>query len=912
MAVGQFALVVAVYNVAEYLPAFLESLRAQSYPLKDLEIVMVDDGSTDESAKIVEQWSRLHQPSLRLVRQENLGPGAARNAGLRLVSSTWVTFCDPDDVFHPRYFQEVADFLAGDSNGSAQLLATRLVQFSDGTATLRHTHPLGKKFRAGNALVDLDANPEYIQLHGPTAFLRTAILREHGLGFDARIRPKFEDSNLIGRYLAAADRPVLGIVSTARYLYRRNRQRGSSLVAGAWADPRAYEELPRYGYLGMLQAIQRRLDRVPAWAQYMVLYDLVWFYIDDKRMHSQTAGATPEQQESMHALLTEIIAMIDLEVIDTFSVVSQGWIFHNVLRTGYKTQDASPPLVQEWERDERRNTTRYSFLFHGSPPEEKIFIDGTPAVPAATKIRHHQVLGRTLIKERILVLSIDESSTLEIALDGVHTEVTRDRRVPLQPGRTPDQLPDFDLRPPALPSLISNPIRVRAERIASTLRRRRDNLVLRGILTGRGTVAEGRAAVRRRLARLDRRRQLRSRAAADQKLIARAAEEPAQSRYRDAWILMDRIGRADDNAEHLYRYLLRNRSDINAWFLLDPESPDWARLRAEGFRLVAYGSDEAVLLYLNAAYKISSHANGNVEFPVNKQRFGSGPARFVFLQHGVIKDDMSLWLNAKDIALMVTATAGEHDSIAGDGNNYKLTPHEVKPLGFARHDALLHAAGKSGLEGRRSILVAPTWRQYLSRELAAAGSDAARVEVFEHSEYGSAWLRLLRSPELREYCVRNGEQVIFLPHPELELMVPLLELPDHVVPTAYSGISVQKKLVEAHTLVTDHSSIAFDAAYAGARVVYMQPDGRGIFGGGHVYRKGYFDYVRDGLGPLAKDVEDAISMLSRVDAGELHAPYRERILRTFLHWDGRSCERITSAIEDLGRPAGTRPYERPA
>ena len=907
MAKGQFSLVVALYNVAEYVPAFLESLRTQSYPVRDLEIVVVDDGSTDGSAAIVERWAKDHHPGLKLVRQDNAGPGAARNAGLRLVENAWITFCDPDDVFHPAYFREVADFLAGDVHGKAQLLATRLVQFNDGTTEMRHTHPLGKKFRLGNALVSLDSNPEYIQLHGPTAFLRRAVLAENNLEFDSRIRPKFEDSNLIGRYLAAAGQPVLGIVADARYLYRRNRRHGASLVAGTWADPRAYDELPRYGYLGMLRAVQTRLGRVPHWAQYMVLYDLVWFYIDDKRMHSQTAGASQSQRASMHALLEEVMALIDVDVIDTFSVVSQGWVFHNILRSYYKGQALHPPVVQEIRRDGQHGTVRYAYLFQGSLPEEKIFLDGVPSVPAAAKTRDHQVLGKTLIRERVLILPA--ACTAEFTLNGVRAEVTTDRRVPLQAGRVPEKLAGFELHPPAVP-VPAEAVRGQAKLATYPLRKMRENRLVRRSLTGGGAFDEVLASARRYVNRLTRNLKSRRRAAADRRLIALAHREPAASRYRDAWILMDRIGRADDNAEHLYRYLLRNRPDVNAWFLLDPKSRDWERLRAEGFTLAAYGSDEAVLLYLNAVYKVSSHANANIEFPVSRSRFGSGKARFVYLQHGVIKDDMSLWLNSKDIALMATASMSEHESIAGDGNNYNLTPFEVKPTGLARHDSLYRAALHFAMEDRRTILVAPTWRQYLGKELSAASSDAARVAIFENSEYGRAWLELLRSPRLEAHCLRHGQRVLFLPHPELELMVPLLQLPKHVHSAAFSEISVQKELVQSHTLVTDHSSLAFDGAYAGSRILYLQPDSEEIFGGGHVYRKGYFDYTRDGLGPVAADVDEAVELLTHPDPDKLHAPYRERIRRTFLHWDSRSCERITAAIEDLGRPVTPDPSGR--
>lgn len=893
MAGHQFSLVVAMYNVAEYLPAFLESLRVQRYPLEDLDIVVVDDGSVDDSAELVERWRTRHHPGLRLIRQENAGPGAARNAGLELAQGEWVTFCDPDDVFHPGYFEEVAGFLAADRNASAQLLATRLVQFKDGTADLSHTHPLGRKFRLGNVLADLDANPELIQLHGPTAFLKRAVLREHALRFDPRVRPKFEDAHLIGRYLAAVEAPVLGIVATARYYYRRNRRNGSSLVAGAWADPRAYEELPRYGYLGLLEDVRTRLGRLPAWAQYMVLYDLVWFYIDDKRMHSQTAGATDEQRHSMHRWLERIFALIDHDVADTFSVVSQGWVFHNILKQHYQGRRDQPPVLQQWDTDEARGMTRYSYLFTGDLPEEKLFIDGRPAEPVAAKIRDHRVLGRTLIRERILILPVD--GQFELVLDGVPAAPTTDRGVPFQPGRRPDQRPGFDLLP--APGA-RGPLASLARRGGSL----HERLLVRAILTGSTPIQAGGTMVsstirRRRKALRDRRRET-----ADARLISAAGQEPAVSRYANAWVLMDRIDRADDNAEHLYRYLIQHRPDINAWFLLDAASPDWDRLAAEGFRLVPYGSDESVLLLLNADFKISSHANANIEFPISRKRFGEGKARFVFLQHGITKDDMSRWLNMKNMALMITASPREHESIVGDGTEYSVTANEVALTGFPRHDALARSASHAPVENRSDILIAPTWREYLRDELADAADDAERLQRFEQSPFGRAWLDLLRSPDLADHCARKDRRVVFLPHPELESIVPLLELPAHVTAVTYRQIRVQEQLVKAHTLITDYSSIAFDAAFGGARVLYLQPEEDDIFSGGHVYRKGYFDYRQDGLGPVTRTVQDAMGSLAADEpAGQLYARRRES---TFAFLDQQACARVTAAIEQRDRRQG--------
>ena len=889
MARGLFTLVVAVYNVAEYLPAFLESLRRQRYPLADLEVIMVDDGSTDTSGELIEDWNTRHRAGIRLLRQTNAGPGAARNAGLAQATGRWVTFADPDDILHPAYFREVEAFLAADRNASARLLATRLVQFQDGSARTSHRHPLGRKFRHGNLLVDLDLNPEYIQLHGPTAFLQRAVLAEHGLRFEEQLRPKFEDSHLIGRYLAALDRPVLGIVSEARYLYRRNRVTGSSLVAGAWADPRAYEDLPRLGYLGLLEAVRGRLGRIPAWAQYMVLYDLVWFYIDDKRMHGRTAAATAAQQESMHYWLGRIIAAIDDSVIDSFSVVSQGWIFHNMLRLHYKGRRDTPPAVQQWDTDPDRGTTRYSYLYAGEAPEEKIFQAGQPAEPAAAKVRHHRLLGRTLLRERIVILPAGPAP--EFVLDGVSATPTTDRAVPLQPGRLPEPRPDFELAPPA-PT---------AARVAQRLQ---DRLVLRALLTGAGPAATaGRTAARRI------RDGMRSPGRAlgkarDRALVRSASHASAAARYRGAWVFLDRINRADDNAEHLYRHVLRHRPHINAWFLLAEDSPDWPRLRQEGFRLVPYGSDEAVRLVLNADFVLSSHLNANIHDPIGRHRYGPGRARFVFLQHGIIKDDLSRWLNQKDIALMFTGTHGEHASITADGSEYALTDQEVKLTGLARHDSLLRLAHRHPPDTRRSLLIAPTWREYLREQLRSCTSEEQVRELFTADEFGRTWMQVLNSPRLAGYCRRNGLELNLLPHPELEPVVGLLDLPGHVQLRRYDEISVQEELVRTRLLLTDYSSIAFDAALGGSQVVYLQFDEDRIYTGGHIYRRGYFDYRRDGFGPVTRTADEAISaVVGQTAAAPAYARRRDA---TFAFRDTDACARATAWLEALRPGPATR------
>ena len=94
------SVVVPLYNKAAFVQRTLDSILTQSEP--DLEVLVVDDGSTDDGLALVAERG-LTEPRLRLVTQPNAGPGAARNHGLRLARGEYVTFLDADDAWRPGF-----------------------------------------------------------------------------------------------------------------------------------------------------------------------------------------------------------------------------------------------------------------------------------------------------------------------------------------------------------------------------------------------------------------------------------------------------------------------------------------------------------------------------------------------------------------------------------------------------------------------------------------------------------------------------------------------------------------------------------------------------------------------------------------------------------------------------------------
>ena len=106
-----YSVVVPLYNKADYIVRALESVAAQRY--RDYEAIVVDDGSTDESAAMVENFLATHPdlPPMRLVRQSNQGVSAARNRGIAEANGTYVTFLDSDDWWEPEFLEALAGLI---------------------------------------------------------------------------------------------------------------------------------------------------------------------------------------------------------------------------------------------------------------------------------------------------------------------------------------------------------------------------------------------------------------------------------------------------------------------------------------------------------------------------------------------------------------------------------------------------------------------------------------------------------------------------------------------------------------------------------------------------------------------------------------------------------------------------------
>jgi len=375
---------------------------------------------------------------------------------------------------------------------------------------------------------------------------------------------------------------------------------------------------------------------------------------------------------------------------------------------------------------------------------------------------------------------------------------------------------------------------------------------------------------------------------------------------------MDRVTDADDSGEVLFRYLRGHRPNINAFFVIQKNTPAWQRLRTQRSRrrVIAYGSLMWKVLLLNTKYLISSHADKPVIRPQAITNLATPHYRFIFLQHGVIKDDISRWLNNKPIRMFVTSTPDEHRAVAGDESPFTFTSREVKMTGLPRFDRL-HELNRSTPESARDlILVAPTWRDWLNDPIKPGETKRAVSAGFAESEYALNWMGLLRSVELADIAKRHGKRIGFLPHFNLHEILDDLDLPDYVERLSFDGGQAQMNFIRAAIFVTDYSSMAFNAAYLQRPVVYFQFDADEMALGGHTGRPGYFDFKRDGFGPVTTTVDEAIAAIRSIAD---HGPEPDAAARAeaaFPFRDGKCCVRVVKEIERLHKPIKPRAWLR--
>lgn len=226
------SVVVPVFDVAPYLPACVESILGQTYTR--LEVLLVDDGSTDGSGDLCDSFAR-HDSRVRVIHQENQGIAGARNAGVSNATGSHLTFVDADDWVAPAFVETLLDLLRAHDADAAVAHYVRVPHDSvPRTDPPGATEPVVRTLSPDEVLLSFlgPAYPTMTVVWGKL-FIRDLL---DGITFPAGVN--HEDEFVTYRVLHRANRTVV----TAEPLYGY-RQRPSSFMAQGYDHASRFDRL---------------------------------------------------------------------------------------------------------------------------------------------------------------------------------------------------------------------------------------------------------------------------------------------------------------------------------------------------------------------------------------------------------------------------------------------------------------------------------------------------------------------------------------------------------------------------------------------------------------------------------------------------------------------------------------------
>lgn len=336
------------------------------------------------------------------------------------------------------------------------------------------------------------------------------------------------------------------------------------------------------------------------------------------------------------------------------------------------------------------------------------------------------------------------------------------------------------------------------------------------------------------------------------------------------WLVSDRQNQAGDNGEAFFYYL--QDKPIHSVFAISSTTSDYERISRIG-KVIDYDSWKYKFLLCVADVHISSqvlHMENHEETPQ------------IFLQHGLTQNDISSFINpcSHKNFYMITSANREYQSLIQPP--YIMRENNVWLTGMPRYDSLKN-------KSERKITISFTWRKQL------AGVDN---NTFLKSDYYKNYKALLTNDKFKIALQKYKYKLYLKLHPEMERFMEVFEIPEYVTVwnSTYQDIFSQSDL-----LITDYSSIAFDFAQLKKATVYYQFDRAIFWNGEHNYTKGYFEYEKDGFGPVIDEVEaliDKVILYMQTDC-KLEIEYENRINEFFTYTDRNNSERIYNKIIDI-------------
>jgi len=926
----KLSVIVPVYNVENYLTQTLNSVIDQTIGFKEnIQLILVNDGSPDDSGSICIDFQTRYPQNIIYIDQKNTGVSGARNKGLEKADGQYIHIMDSDDILSKNFYKESIDFL--DSYESEIDIVSSKIQFFEASYK---RHYLNDKYKV-QRLIDLKAEPNNPLFHAPATVIRRSAIGN--LSFDDRLKVT-EDTKFLNQILHKKKK--YGVLSRTTYYYRKHTT-GTSAIAGKLSNRSYYLDTPRFALREMMDLWQTEDGKPEKYIQYLVMNDISWKLREEK---SQSV-LTKKEEDGYKDAIYSIIREIDDDVIINNKILNLNHKIFLLQKKYGKKYDKQLTFKSGVYGINGTNLFRptaeidnvalvFDFIYplggdrykiEGHPQKGTVSMYDRRYIRTSKGDYPLNIVSRSQRRDGFLgdVFTNDEAfeSIIELAESDTITGI-------LKPLGESDEIkvPIYTKQFTGL-GVLNNTYKLYGNKIfrrnghhiqitSNTKSNRRISeikfslQILRNLQAKRviGWQKESLKSASALWLFESKKRFLYEMFAPSilffrslyigivDVLVRQLYFRGLHKKSKPIWLISDRGTAAGDNGEALFRYIRKKENpEAEVYFVISKKSSDFNRLAKIG-KVLDIDSFKYKMLALRADKIISSHADYYVYNPFGYRWTHLHDLYnfdFIFLQHGITKDDMSGWLNRfeKNIRLLITAAKPEYESFLQ--YDYYYRPENILLSGFPRFDRLEnHPQGK--------LMLAPTWRHNLLEESRHHKSGIRqRSSTFKSTDYFKFYNNLMNDTRVINALKTTGMKGEFYLHPAFSVQSDDFTQNEHFT-IKKMPYNYRNAFSESNILVTDYSSVVFDFAYLRKPVIYTQFDKESLYES-HIYNEGYFSYEENGFGLVVDDFESAIEVIcSTIQKPSLTQKFADRIDNFFEYTDHNNSRRVYDAIVAIG------------
>lgn len=305
-----FSIIIPIYNSELWLKQSIDSIINQSIGFENIQLILVDDGSTDNSLEICKDYKNNYNENIELIIKNNGGVASARNEAISFIKGEYVEFLDSDDFLSNNVLESVYSFF-NEYESEIDIVSIPMNYFEGRIGE----HYLNNKFIKGNRIIDLKEDFTDIFVHINSVFIKSELIKKYS--FDKTL-VTCEDGKMAIQLLL--EKQKYGVVNNCQYNYRLRTTQKNSLSQSAKRKKEWYiEQLINYP-LWVYEYCNLKIGNIPSFVKFIVACHLQWRF---KGNLNKYEILTEFENKVYKYLLLLSIQYIDDFIIDELTQISK-------------------------------------------------------------------------------------------------------------------------------------------------------------------------------------------------------------------------------------------------------------------------------------------------------------------------------------------------------------------------------------------------------------------------------------------------------------------------------------------------------------------------------------------------------------------------------------------------------------